>query len=87
MKELQRMIKDVDEFNYKTMRYVTLNSVHSLEYDHKQNIKEVSRKKIVHKPCKCKRECNPKRCGCLRNNRKCTHSCGCAGKCIGGGYN
>lgn len=53
----------------------TDNAVHVLPLIKAQEISKVNIKVTV---CGCKGDCSSKRCGCMKENNKCTASCKCS---------
>ena len=66
-------------FDYTNHTFVSRNFVHKETYGNSPI--KLSRKGWGQRKCKCKGNCNPKRCGCLLNNLFCSSGCGCGGNC------
>ena len=77
--EILTSVATSTEYNYQNQTLVSRNFVHKQTYGTRtENNIEIG---WGQRKCKCKRKCNPKRCGCLINNLLCSSGCGCGGTC------
>jgi hypothetical protein len=68
-----RQLVVTEKFDEKSTAKLSMQKIHSLEYD-------MAEEKGA---CHCKKGCQ-KNCGCRKNGRKCNSKCRCRGKCLNG---